>query len=58
MRGSRDEGCLSEGELEWQVADFFREVWGRELTRPDQARIPGHVTQMWFSVGTGLFRRP
>ena len=23
MRGSRDEGCLSEGELEWQAADFF-----------------------------------
>ena len=22
------------------------------ITRPDQARIPGHVTRMWFSVGT------
>jgi hypothetical protein len=31
MRGSRDEGCLSEGELEWQAADFFsREPSARE----------------------------
>jgi hypothetical protein len=34
MRGSRDEGCLSEGELEWQAADFF----SREPSALDQTR--------------------
>jgi hypothetical protein len=40
--GSRDEGCLSEGELEWQAADFFREDRARTRSdpRPQVVRHP------------------
>jgi hypothetical protein len=45
MRGSRDEGCLSEGELDWQAADFFsREPSahpGLESTSSGDASRPG-----------------
>jgi hypothetical protein len=36
--GGRDEGCLSEGELEWQAADFFSREPSAQVKHADAAQ--------------------
>jgi hypothetical protein len=66
MRGSRDEGCLSEGELEWQAADFFSRgrdrldvLFDRVAFGPaSQSRIGGYRIGEDQSGGIRAFAQP
>jgi hypothetical protein len=62
MRGSRDEGCLSEGELEWQAADFFSREPTVDRSSPIEfmlERFPGaHLHEHDVGIRWGRTRGP